>query len=134
MSDRFNFLTPTESLKVQSASCLVAKAFGMCIYQVGSSLVRPDYRDVDLRAILDDEEFDRLIQGNGARLRLLNSAITDWMQAMTGLPIDFQFQRQTEANEKYGGKTRNFMAVPIDAVPMEMIPQQPNPPTGDGGE
>lgn len=80
-------------------------------YVVGSVLQRPDWRDVDLRFIMDDAEFDRLFPGtlkNGTwefdpRWLLLTTAISRQLSEQTGLPIDFQFQPQTHANERHPG-------------------------------
>jgi hypothetical protein len=38
---------------------------------------------------------------------MVNRAISTWGQRETGLPIDFQVQRQTEANRDFGGCIRN---------------------------
>lgn len=72
----------------------------------------PNYRDVDLRCILDDVDYDAMITSNQARLGLLNTAMSEWLEARTGLPIDFQFQRQTEANAEFDGP-RNFVGRPV---------------------
>lgn len=80
-------------------------------YLVGSALERPDWRDVDVRLIMSDDEFDRLFPGTrkGAlwefdpRWLLLTVAISKWLSAQTGLPIDFQFQPQTHANKRHSG-------------------------------
>lgn len=79
-------------------------------YLVGSSGIggRTDYRDVDLRLIVYDEEFDAL-WNDVVKVRLMNRAISVWGQHETGLPIDFQIQRMTEANAKFGGQSRNPM-------------------------
>lgn len=40
--------------------------------------------------------------------------ITKWMSDATGLPIDFQIQRMTEANKEYGEKPRNAFGIFLD--------------------
>jgi hypothetical protein len=77
-------------------------------YLVGSSAERADYRDIDLRLILDDDEFDRDWH-DPVKLRIANHALSTWGQRETGLPIDFQIQRQTQANASYPGRPRNPM-------------------------
>lgn len=88
------------------------QAFGGCgAYQVGSSLARADYRDVDVRLILEDEAFHRLFpdaHDRGSwefdpRWLVMTVAISTWLSRETGLPIDFQFQPQTHANEHHRG-------------------------------
>ena len=73
-------------------------------YLVGSVLERPTYRDVDVRLILRDDNYDRLTD---AEWQLLGFMVSRHLAAVTGLPVDFQFQRQTEANAAYGDKPRN---------------------------
>lgn len=78
-------------------------------YLVGSSLERSDWRDVDVRFIMQDEEFAKLFPDAGqhwehdARWLLLNVSISERLSKVTGLPIDFQIQPQTHANERHKG-------------------------------
>ncbi len=69
---------------------------------------RPDWRDVDVRLMMTDEAFAALFPD--ARLEharwefdprwlLMTASISAWLAAQTGLPIDFQFQPMTFANE-----------------------------------
>lgn len=83
-------------------------AFGKPAYHVGSSLAGKTWRDVDVRLILDDAEFEAMELGNpaesrNAKLIALTMAWSALGEKMTGLPIDFQIQQQTHANEKYDG-------------------------------
>lgn len=64
--------------------------------------------DVDLRLILDDEVYDALMAGTPDGFpTLLDFALGAYVRELTGLPIDFQVQRMTEANERHAGKQRN---------------------------
>lgn len=87
------------------ASIAVAQMFdGQSPYLVGSCLTKQDYRDVDIRTILFDEHYDRLFPHGPHRdpLRhLIQKAITERYVAETGLRIDYQIQRMTEANAKH---------------------------------
>jgi hypothetical protein len=85
----------------------IRKAFGPP-YLVGSSGIdgRRDYRDVDVRLILEDAEFDDLMGDEPYRWELLSLAIGDYLRLRTRLPVDFQIQRQSEANERHS-KPRN---------------------------
>lgn len=78
------------------------------VYLVGSALERPDYRDVDLRCILPDDDFDAEFPKNDAGIRerwqLMTWSLSAWLKSLTGLPIDFQFQRQSTANERHRGR------------------------------
>jgi len=92
----------------------INEAFGHIPYLVGTAAQGKQWRDVDVRLILPDDEFDHLfadathpggryrIQGN-AMWALLCTALADLARQRTGLPIDFQIQRATEANAKYDG-------------------------------
>ena len=90
------------------------KAFDDRTYQVGSSLWKPDYRDVDVRVMLPDDEYARMFPGGGghfdATWAILCAAISEWLNKRTGLPIDFQFQQQTAANAEFS-KRRDFLGV-----------------------
>jgi hypothetical protein len=69
-------------------------------YLVGSALTRSDYRDVDVRIILDDEPYD-VLAGLVSMARL-NQAVSLWGQKATGLPIEFAVQPQRIANTMTG--------------------------------
>ena len=100
----------------------VRRLFKRAPYLVGSVTRRADYRDVDLRLILPDKSFDAE-WGSVVRVRLMNRAISIWGQQETGLPIDFQIQRQTEANAEFTDDVRNPMGtrdwsqIPTSGVP-----------------
>lgn len=83
------------------------------IYVVGSALERADWRDVDVRMMMDDATFLHHFPGINLqagtwefdpRWCLLVVAISHWMSKLTGLPIDFQFQPMTHANARHKGK------------------------------
>jgi hypothetical protein len=78
------------------------------IYLVGTVLTSPDWRDVDVRMIMADDEFDATF-GNSLLWETFCLATTSWLRSQTGLPIDFQVQRMTEANERHPG-IRNHLS------------------------
>lgn len=64
--------------------------------------------DVDVRLILKDECYDALMAGTPEGFAtLLDFALGAYLRELTGLPIDFQVQRMTEANERHQGTGRN---------------------------
>lgn len=82
------------------------------VYIVGSALGRADWRDVDIRLMLPDDEFSALFPDvrldTGAamwefdpRWTLMTLALSRWMSDATGLPVDFQIQPATWANERH---------------------------------
>lgn len=86
------------------------------IYVVGSALQRPDWRDIDVRFIMSDAHFAREFPNAGehwehdAKWLLLTVSISKWLSDQTGLPIDFQFQPQTLANDRHKG-SRNSVGI-----------------------
>jgi hypothetical protein len=120
---------------LEQACQQIGDAFGdYGCYLVGSALERPDWRDVDVRFIMPDDEFDRLFPDAGhdggwwehdPRWLLLTVAISEHLSRLTGLPIDFQFQPQTHANERHKGGRRS-------ALGMRRPAESPAPKGGDG--
>lgn len=97
-------------LHLELFGSIVWDAFGTPPYLVGSVVTSQEWRDVDVRLILEDEEYERLfgpyrrperMNGKWAALCMAFSALG---KEMTGLPIDFQIQQQTQANKQYPGR------------------------------
>lgn len=79
-------------------------------YLVGSVHHRQDWRDVDVRLMMPDDVFAREFTGVvggqwefDTRWLLLTTAISEYLSKRTGLPVDFQFQPQSRANELHKG-------------------------------
>lgn len=116
MGERFNYLTLMQQAALRMACEPFDKAFPNAygVYHVGSSLARPDYRDVDVRLILPDAEFEHLFgkepksTGHVDFWCLTCLAYSEWIQHRTGLPVDFQITSLSEANTaEHKGKPRN---------------------------
>lgn len=90
----------------------VREAFGATAYHVGSSIHGKQWRDVDVRLMLPDDEFAALFPGyefgkqGDAKWALLCAALSELGQRLTGLPVDFQIQSVTDGNRLYP-KPRN---------------------------
>ena len=109
-------LSPRQMFVLDNACWPIRRAFvrgnpltGM--YLVGS-VVKGDnsagQRDVDVRLMLADDEYAALVEAVGIEaIRFLGLAIGQYLASVTGLPIDFQFQQTSTANEKHGGGWRN---------------------------
>lgn len=123
---RANYVPAPHFFALNHACTILNRALGgYGCYLVGSSLERRDYRDVDVRYILSDEEFDRLFRveakdADGGSAGWLNplwslmcTAISGWLRDQTGLPVDFQIQRQTQANAQHKG-TRGALGIFLD--------------------
>jgi hypothetical protein len=94
-------------------------AFGDMAYQVGSSLSEKttSWRDVDVRLMLDDEVWAAMELGTpenphqNRKWRALCIVFSDYGRHLTGLPIDFQLQQRTHANENFKGPRSALMTV-----------------------
>jgi hypothetical protein len=108
MSDRRCYLSTADLYRLDLACTTL---FQFCremdgpagIYLVGSVEERPDFRDVDVRMILADADFDAQFGHSPGLWSLFCYAVSRWLADDTGLPIDFQVQRMTEANENHPG-------------------------------
>lgn len=94
---------------------LLQDAYGHKAYHVGSSLFSKDWRDVDVRLMLPDDEYDAMfgdVRGSAnPKLTALTLAWATLGEKMTGLPIGFQFQRLSEANESYPANRSPLMEI-----------------------
>jgi hypothetical protein len=95
-------------VRLNAFGALIREAYDHVPYLVGSAVRGKTWRDVDVRLILPDDEFQAMFGvGHGWGLNplfcLLSAGVSALGKEMTGLPIDFQFQPQTHANEKYPG-------------------------------
>jgi len=109
---RANYLGVPAAFNLNHECKQIFDAFGHMPFLVGSCITKRDFRDVDLRLILPDDEFKELfpsgiktLQFDG-RWSLLCVVISEWLSARTGLPIDFQFQKMTDANKQYPNEER----------------------------
>jgi hypothetical protein len=124
---RFSYLLQSDFERLEEWCRHVRKLFRAHPYFVGSATQRANFRDVDLRLILPDERFDAEWSAV-VRVRLMNRAISIWGQQETGLPIDFQIQRQTEANEQYPDGPRNPMGTrDWSLIETSGVPAPPQP-------
>lgn len=103
-------LSPPLLHRLDLACKPIVEAFDVPPYLVGSYQERTATAtsDVDVRLILDDDRYDALMAGAPEGFAsLLDFALGAYLRELTGLPIDFQVQRQTEANTNHGGGQRN---------------------------
>lgn len=91
---------------------VLIRAYGASIYHVGSSLQRPDWRDVDLVMILSDEAFEREFPNaplhsaaweHDPKWLVLTVSLSKWLSEKSGVPVDFKFQPRSFANERHDG-------------------------------
>ena len=110
---RRTFLTTAEFYRLNHACLPLLRAFKTRTYLVGSSSnpEKQGFRDVDVRTILDDEDWDALFADRADFWSLFCLGIATYLTEVSGLPIDYQVQRMTEANERFDGP-RNPIGVP----------------------
>ena len=99
------------ALLLEEFGSQVWSAFGKPPYLVGSALVeKSNWRDVDIRLILSDEEYKQMELGSpeypheNAKWVAFCLAFSALGKQITGLPIDFQIQQQTLANKLFSDK------------------------------
>lgn len=117
---------------VGSPNCILLDHWGAMLYHVydempylvGSAASSTTYRDVDVRVILKDERFDayfgadlRRGAGHSKRWTGLMIALSLWGQKVTGLPIDFQVQRNSNVPKLDWTKTR----IPIGMLALDFV-------------
>lgn len=130
-----------EGLKLNEFGSLLWDAFGTPAYHVGSSLKKKrGWRDVDVRLILSDEEWAAMSLGNpdnphtNAKWRAFVFAFTELGRKMTGLPIDFQIQQQSDANKNFSPKDGHLRSALV-VVPWRYEQDRPSPhPDAQGGK
>lgn len=105
-------------VRLEAYGARIYDAFGHLPYLVGSAAVSKVGRDVDVRLVLPDEEFVLLFPEHrrpdrlDLKWALICDALAGLGQATTGLPIDFQIQRQTQS-DLYHGRTRVLLGLRI---------------------
>lgn len=106
---RANYVGMPHMPKLHRFGEVVYDAFGSHCYLVGSAITRRDWRDVDVRLILTDDEFDvefgeQTDWRRNRKLAAVNMAWSALGEQMTGLPVDFQIDQRTEANAEHDGQ------------------------------
>lgn len=106
---RRNWLPVPQAFNLDAACNIVQRAFGWGnVFLVGSATEKRDYRDVDVRCIIDDDEYEalfgRVATCHNARWTLMCASISLWLSQQSGLPVDFQIQKQSVANAENGDR------------------------------
>jgi hypothetical protein len=110
---RGHHLTPQQQFNLNTACRTIEDAIKgdfVGVFLVGSVLERRDFRDVDVRVMVDDATFTKLFPDTDPANTHVNpywmlicTALSDRIAQQTGLPIDLQIQQMTWANENHGG-------------------------------
>ncbi len=103
---RTDSLTTVQLHNLDEACNIIKRGLGQP-YLVGTAGIGGGtYRDVDVRVMLADAEFAAVCP-NQVRWELLCLAISTYLSERTGLPIDFQIQLASVANEAFPDSPRN---------------------------
>lgn len=104
--ERDSYLAPRESMILDMACGMLQAAFHETCYLVGSATESKIFRDVDVRMIMDDGQYDRMFgtAGISPYWEVLCASISAWLSDLTGLPVDFQIQHRSRANARYSRK------------------------------
>lgn len=101
---------------LEHALLIVRQAFDTETFLVGSAADSSEYRDVDVRIILDDDRFCETFgrdipYGVNPLWSLVTTAVSEYLGKRTGLPVDYQIQRQSMVKEIDWKKLRYPMAL-----------------------
>lgn len=120
---RATYLIQPDFDRLEDWCQMVFAIFGRPPRLVGSVLEHAGFRDVDVRLVLPDDAFDTMFRHRLEATRFLNRAISVWGREETGLPIDFQVQRASEAEADFAGEpfhpmgVRDWSIIPTSGVP-----------------
>lgn len=119
--------SPRQMFALDEACKPIAEAFDATPYLVGTAATRSEYRDVDVRLILDDEKYARLADALGPQLvAFLGLAVGEYLAQRTGMPIDFQVQQQSAANERHAGARNPIGLRTLDNYRGDAAPVRPD--------
>ena len=100
---------------LMAALMIVEQAFNETPYMVGSATQIRNFRDVDVRLIMNDDKFDILFGDTGGHTTafwtLTCISISAWLKQCTGLPVDFQIQRRSRVKESDWDKERDPLMI-----------------------
>ena len=102
-------------MNLMAACLIVESALHETCYMVGSATDSREFRDVDVRVIMNDDKFDMLFgktEGNTEPFwSLFCMAVSAWLRDRTGLPVDFQVQRRSLVKESDWEKERDPLII-----------------------
>lgn len=112
---RYRHLLTSDLYRLRLACVPLDRAFDLDgmggTYLVGSVERGEQFRDVDVRTILPDDVFDAIFGERPLFWDAFCLGVASWLQQQTGLPIDYQVQRETEANANHDGRRNSLNRV-----------------------
>lgn len=135
---RVHYIPAHKYFNLDNCCKALLKAFNSVPYLVGSARERPDFRDVDVSMVMQDEDFDARFPGEGVpknhNLSMLwcitCTSIGLWLSKQTGLAVDFKIQRMTQANEDHP-KSRQPLGLGYGPNPADYAHSEVSPDTSD---
>ena len=119
MSQGPSFVGMPAHLRLDAACTLVAEALGESVWLVGSALVHDQWRDIDVRVMMDDGKFLALCGTLSRRSNpfwsLLCLGISEHLSKATGLPVDFQIHPRSAVKDEDWGKPRYPLGSHVNA-------------------
>ena len=113
--EKYNGLGEPEHMNLSAILILVNQAFGETPYLVGSATHSRDFRDVDIRVIMEDKNFIKLFGDTGGAFRpfwvLVCASVSEWISQRTGLKVDFQVQQRSKVKPSDWDKMRDPMHI-----------------------
>ena len=110
MSKGSSFVGMPAHLRLDAACGIVNEALGETSWLVGSALKHNDWRDVDVRVLMDDDKFDNLFGDVSRRANpfwsLFCMSVSEYLRAATDLPVDFQVHPRSAVTETDWEKVR----------------------------
>lgn len=106
-----------QSLYLDHWAYHVGKCFKNTCYLVGSALESKQWRDIDVRIIMEDSEWEQWFgpTRNGTSCNIkwsaMMAAFSAWGKETTGLPIDFQIHFRSAVKESDWDKPRNPLGI-----------------------
>lgn len=107
-----HYLSTVQWFNLNTCVQPICKMFGYQVFLVGSALQRKDWRDVDIRIIVNLDSYGEWFKTEHHR-KCMGMMMSEWLSARTGLPIDLQIQGMDEANKEYGDQPRNALGITI---------------------
>lgn len=112
--ERTTWLTPQQLTLLNDACVRLRQSFGSeaDVFLVGSVLEGPGHRDVDVRMLLNGDDFTFLFEGRPALWSWVCLTTSHYLGAASGLDglVDFQIQMPEEFI-KHAGKPRNALGL-----------------------
>jgi hypothetical protein len=84
---RAHWIPAPHFFNLNMACVPVSEALGFGCFLVGSALVRRDFRDVDVRAIVSDGEWARLFPGANPHNAFPSPAVVDHVRVDLAVPV-----------------------------------------------